>query len=72
MNDQSLFSLLSYLPMLVILILGATPLPKRLLEAPRLRPAVRMLMPALAVAALLLCTAYLVESGYNPFLYFRF
>ncbi len=71
-NDQSLFSLLSYLPMLVILILGATPLPKRLLEAPRLRPAVRMLMPALAVAALLLCTAYLVESGYNPFLYFRF
>ena len=27
---------------------------------------------ALAAVALIICTAYLVDSGYNPFLYFRF
>ena len=29
-------------------------------------------MPAAALAGLLLCTAYLVDATYNPFLYFRF
>ena len=32
----------------------------------------RILLPAAALAGLLLCTAYLVDATYNPFLYFRF
>jgi len=28
--------------------------------------------PVLIAAGLLLCTAYLVDATYNPFLYFRF
>ncbi len=34
--------------------------------------AVRCAAPAAGIAVLLLCTAYLVNASYNPFLYFRF
>ena len=32
----------------------------------------QVLLPLLVLAGLLLCTAYLVDGTYNPFLYFRF
>ena len=32
----------------------------------------RILSPILMVLALVVCTAYLVDGSYNPFLYFRF
>ncbi len=59
---------------LCILILGCTPLPKRLYErmecrAPRAFCPLRII---LCLGSLILCTAYLASSGYNPFLYFRF
>ena len=57
-----------------VLILGCTPLPKRLYEEaehriPRVFYPLRI---ALSLGSLILCTAYLASSGYNPFLYFRF
>ena len=65
------YRLLSYLPTLVILCIGSTPLTRwlwdRLGEKPR-----SVLAPLLVLAALILCTASLVDAGYNPFLYFRF
>ena len=62
------------LPLLLAMAIGATPLPKRayfsiVKKYPR---GGRCLRNALCVLSLLLCTAYLVDSGYNPFLYFRF
>ena len=55
----------------MILIIGSTPLMKKLWDrlGERGRSA---LAPALVLAALILCTASLVDAGYNPFLYFRF
>ena len=35
-------------------------------------PASAALIPAVALALLLVCTAYLVDGSFNPFLYFRF
>ena len=32
----------------------------------------KVLTPVLMAASLVLCTAYLVDGSYNPFLYFRF
>ena len=32
----------------------------------------QILLPVVLLAGLLLCTAYLVDATYNPFLYFRF
>jgi len=61
----------SYFLMLVILAVAATPLGKRLWN--RLGERTRsVLFPVLMLAALILCTASLVDASYNPFLYFRF
>ena len=65
------YRLRSYLPMLVILALGATPLAQTLWD--RLGDRIQSrLAPVLVLAALVLCTASLVDASYNPFLYFRF
>ena len=73
-DGRTTYELLRNLPFLGILAVGATPLPKRVWE--RLsarRPALATLARnCLCPVALILCTAYLVDSGYNPFLYFRF
>ena len=60
--------------LLILAALGATPLPKRIakvLEA-RCPKAAALLHPAALCVLLLICTAYLVDGSYNPFLYFRF
>jgi len=65
------YRLRSYLPTLVILVVGCTPLTRRLWG--RLGEKSRsVLTPLLVLGALILCTASLVDAGYNPFLYFRF
>jgi alginate O-acetyltransferase complex protein AlgI len=35
-------------------------------------PAAGWLLPVGSMALLLVCTAYLVDGSFNPFLYFRF
>ena len=70
-DSASLYRLLSYLPLLVLLVLASLPLGKSLLE--KCKPGPRFaLCFTLCAAGLLLCTAYLVDASYNPFLYFRF
>ncbi len=65
------YRLRTYLPALVILIVGSTPLMGKLWD--RLGERTRaVLQPLLVLGALILCTASLVDAGYNPFLYFRF
>ncbi len=66
-----LYHLRSYFLLLVILTLAATPLGKRLWSRMGERTA-SILTPVLMLAALILCTASLVDASYNPFLYFRF
>jgi len=74
LNAEGLYELSRNLLFLAVLAVGATPLPLRLCrrlsqKRPRL---VRGASLALCFPLLLLCTAYLVSSSYNPFLYFRF
>lgn len=58
----------------LILCFGATPIPKKTVQrlAKRFPKSGRVLRPILCLASLILCTAYLADSAYNPFLYFRF
>ena len=64
------YRLRTYLPTLVILIVGSTPLMGKLWD--RLGERTRaVLQPLLVLGALILCTASPVDAGYNPFLYFR-
>ena len=70
-SSQVLYYLRSYAPMLVILIIASIPLGKNLFnKLPHKLRAV--LVPILIVFVLVTATAYLVDSTYNPFLYFRF
>ena len=65
------YELSSYAALLPALVIGSTPLMASLFN--RLGAKARSgAALALAAAALIVCTAYLVDATYNPFLYFRF
>ena len=72
MNAASLYYLRSYALLFGVAIVGATPLSKRLALKLEQRPVGAVLEAALLLVFLLVCTAYLVDGSFNPFLYFRF
>ena len=62
--------------LLIVAAVGATPLPKRIYEkiggtAGGSR-VLAVLTPMAAAAAVAVCTAYLIDGSFNPFVYFRF
>lgn len=73
-SAEEVYLLKSNALLLILAALGATPLPKRIAKALEARcpKAAALLHPAALCALLLICTAYLVDGSYNPFLYFRF
>ena len=57
--------------LLVIGGVASAPLARKLWD--RLpKKAEKIVLPVLLLAGLVLCTAYLVDSTYNPFIYFNF
>lgn len=70
------YYLQSYAVILVFAVLGATPLPQKLIAAVRRSKTGDKLLsiaePLVLSALLLVMTAYLVDGSFNPFLYFRF
>ena len=71
-SAQAVYYLRSYGVLLALGILGATPLVYKAAMRCREWPASAALIPAVALALLLVCTAYLVDGSFNPFLYIRF
>ncbi len=67
------YQFLRWTPLLALACIGATPWPKRVFEGLlERRKGVRYLVPALCFLALLLCTAYMVDSTFSPFAYTQF
>lgn len=75
-NDYTLHYLKSYSLVLIIALLGSTPLIKILIDKLRknkyLNNIINILEPILIVVILFVVTSYLIDNSYNPFLYFRF
>ena len=73
-SPQTAYLLGSNALLLTAAMVGATPAPKIAAQAIARRwPRVSALLePVMLVLLLLLCTAFLVDGSYNPFLYFRF
>ncbi len=74
-TGETLYYLKSYGLLFLLGFVGATPLIKGLhtkLSEGKWGNVVAVLEPVLMFAALLICTAYLVDGSFNPFLYFRF
>ena len=68
---ESIYYLRSYAGVFLLSIVGATPAVKTV--AGRIpEKATAVLEPIVLAALLLVCTGYLVDGSFNPFLYFRF
>ena len=73
-SRDALFELLRNLPYIFIMAIGVTPLPARILGIIKKRNEVvaTCVASVLSILSFVLCTCYLADSGYNPFLYFKF
>ncbi|MBR2042987.1 MAG: MBOAT family protein [Clostridia bacterium] len=75
-NTETVYYLISYAVILVIAIIGCTPLPKICYE--KFGKTVVgskvycVVEPLVILAVLAVCTAFLIDGSFNPFLYFRF
>ena len=75
-SAESLYELRSCTVLLLLAVAGATPLAKSLCAAVQRsragKTALAVLEPVGLTALLAVCTAFLVDGSFNPFLYFRF
>lgn len=75
-TGETLYYLKSFAVVLVIAIIGSTPLVKKLCQALKNTKAGSFVLsaaePICIILLLTACTAYLVDGSFNPFLYFRF
>lgn len=70
-NGTTLYFLRDNLVLLVICIIACTPVAKTKLNFLK-HPGFEWCQPVLVLVMLLVCTAFIVDGTYNPFLYFRF
>ena len=74
-TNETLYQLISYVPLLLICVVASTPVGKTLYS--RLKDLKNGRLTGLVsisgmLAVTVLSTAYLISGSYNPFLYFRF
>ena len=68
-NLSTLYYVRSYIVIFVIAMIASTPLMKNLVQ--KLKWSI-YLEPFLWIVLLVVCSAYLIDGSFNPFLYFRF
>ncbi len=75
-SEEFVYFLRNYGIVLLVALVGATPAPKKLFnkicESSVGDNIMTVVEPIALCVLLLVCTAYLVDGSYNPFLYFRF
>lgn len=75
-DNTAFYQLKSYFVIFIFCIIGSGELMKKLYD--KMRKSVSMskllenAMPVMQLLLMLVCTAFLVDASYNPFLYFRF
>jgi len=72
-GSLDIYNLVRNLIFLVILVIAATPLPKKIYRALTEKyEAAKIAFAGVGIVGVLMSLAYLVDSTFNPFLYFRF
>ena len=74
-SNSTLYQILSYLPLLIVCLVAATPLAQKIYGKLSLKAGEGVLLTVDSVriaGIMLLSIAYLISGSYNPFLYFRF
>jgi len=71
-NAESLYYLRSYAPLFLMGIVGATPIVRDTARRIGEKPYGAVLEVGMMAVLLIVCSAYLVDGSFSPFLYFRF
>ena len=71
-SPESIYYLKSFLVVLLIGIIGATKLPTNIANNIKIQKLRNVLEPIFLLVILILSTSYIIDSTFNPFLYFRF
>ncbi len=75
-NSETLYYLSGFAVILIIGIVGSTPLPKKVYTYLNGNKTVSFIItvvePFMVLLLLVICTAFLIDGSFNPFLYFRF
>ena len=71
-SAESLYYLRSYGVIFLLALVGSTPIVKNTAAKLEGKPVGAVLEVLMMLLLLLVCTAYLVDGSFNPFLYFRF
>lgn len=74
-SRETIYYLKSNLILIIISIVGATPFMKKVIlkiKKTKYSKIIDVLEPIIYIILLTLCTAFLIDASFNPFLYFRF
>ena len=71
-SQESLYYLKSYLVVILIGFIGATPVFKNLVNKEKVHKVMNVLEPIFLLLILTISTSYIIDGSFNPFLYFRF
>lgn len=71
-SQESLYYFKSYFVVIIIGIIGDTPILKNIACSNKISKIGNFIEPIFLLLILILCTSYIVDGSFNPFLYFRF
>ena len=71
-NSETIYHIRNYFVIIIIAIIASTPLLKNLIQKIKCKKIINVLEVIYYFVLLIVVTAFLVDSSFNPFLYFRF
>ena len=71
-SQESLYYFKSYFIVLIVAIIGATPILKNIANKEKIHKIINVLEPLYLLVIFVICTSYIIDGSFNPFLYFRF
>ena len=71
-TQESLYYLKSYFIIIIISIIGATPILKQISNNNKIHKIINYIEPIFLLLILIISTSYIIDGSFSPFLYFRF
>ena len=71
-SQESIYYFKSYFVVFAIAIIGATPILKNIVSKEKIHKIANILEPIYLLLIFVICTSYIIDGSFNPFLYFRF
>lgn len=69
---ESIYYFKSYFVVLVVAMIGATPILKNIVNSEKVHKIMNAVEPIYLLLTFVICTSYIIDGSFNPFLYFRF